>query len=257
MNERSWIWGLPLAPLTRRATSDAVMAMIARGLPAYIISANVHYAMLTERHPELDAVNRGAEFILADGAPLVWASRMTSVRLPERVAGSDLIYDLCQAAAERGYKVFFLGAAPGIAEEAARRLVLLYPALQVVGTESPEPGDLVGDRCQALIARVREARPGLLLVALSQPKGELWIAEHLAELGVPACVQFGASLDFVAGKIRRAPRFQQKIGMEWVYRMWQEPTRLAPRYASNLAFILKAIFRDLGGRSARPAGNSS
>ncbi|WP_435022690.1 WecB/TagA/CpsF family glycosyltransferase (plasmid) [Tundrisphaera sp. TA3] len=228
------------------------MTMIARGRPAYFITANVHYAMLTEQHPDLGPINQGAELILADGAPLVWASRFRKVVLPERVAGSDLIYDLCEKAAGLGHSVFLLGAGPGIADEAARRLVERYPALRIAGTACPGPDELGGEPGRALVERIRSARPGLLLVAFGQPKGERWIAENLEALGVPACVQVGATLDFVAGRVRRAPRIYQKIGMEWAYRMAQEPGRLVPRYSRNILFILRSIARDLTGRGGQP-----
>lgn len=247
MTDRVWVWNVPLAPMTRATACDAVRAMIERGQPGYFITANVHYAMLTAQNPDLDAINRGASFILADGAPLVWASRMGRGRtpLPERVAGSDLIYDLCEQAARLGHSVFFFGAAPGIADEAARRLVERYPGLKVAGTLCPEPGDLADGRVGPILARIREANPQLLLVALGQPKGERWIARHREALGVPAVVQIGATLDFIAGRMRRSPRLYQKIGMEWAYRMAQEPARLVPRYTSNALFLLKALARDL------------
>jgi N-acetylglucosaminyldiphosphoundecaprenol N-acetyl-beta-D-mannosaminyltransferase len=248
MRSPSWVWGLPLAPITRAEAADAVMGLIERGRPSYFITANAHYAMLTGRHPELGPINRGAAFVLADGAPMVWASRLGPSPLPERVAGSDLIYDLCEKAAARGFGVFLLGAAEGVATEAARRLEARYPGLRIVGTASPAPGDLIGDRGRDLIAEIRSREPDLLLVAFGQPKGEFWISEHLEELGVPACVQVGATLDFIAGRMRRAPVFYQKVGMEWAYRMWQEPGRLFPRYARNAWFILKATVVDLANR---------
>jgi N-acetylglucosaminyldiphosphoundecaprenol N-acetyl-beta-D-mannosaminyltransferase len=248
MTGPSWVWGLPLAPVTRAEAADAVMELIGRGRPSYFITANAHYAMLTARHPELGPINRRAAFILADGAPMVWASRMGPSPLPERVAGSDLIFDLCERAAALGHGLFLLGAAEGVAVEAARRLQARYPGLRIVGTACPSPEDLSGGRCNALIESIRALSPDLLLVALGQPKGESWIADHCEALGVPACVQVGATLDFIAGRMQRAPGFYQKIGMEWAYRMWQEPARLFPRYASNAAFIAKATILDLLGR---------
>ncbi len=253
MKGPSWVWGLPLAPFTRAEAADAVMGLIERGRPSYFITANAHYAMLSARHPELGPINRRAAFVLADGAPMVWASRRGPAPLPGRVAGSDLIFDLCERAAARGFGVFLLGAAEGVAVEAARRLQARYPGLRIVGTACPAPEDLAGDRCHALVAEIRDRKPDLLLVAFGQPKGERWIAEHCEALGVPACVQVGATLDFIAGRMRRAPVFYQKVGLEWAYRMWQEPARLFPRYARNAWFILTATIGDAKRSPGGPA----
>ncbi len=239
------VWGLPLAPMTRRQAVDAVMALIEAGRPTYFITANTHYAMLTAERPELRAVNERAAFLLADGAPLVWASRRGPVPLPERVAGSDLIYDLAEEAARRGTRVFLLGGAEGVAAEASGRLRSRYPGLQVVGTSCPGPDDLAGPGLDRLVAEVRAARPDLLMAALGQPKGELWLAEHSGRLGVPVSVQVGASLDFVAGRVRRAPMAWQKLGLEWAYRITTDPGRLAPRYAKNALFLLARVAREL------------
>lgn len=242
------VWGLPLAPLTRAEAVDAVMRLVEAGRPSFFITANLHYAMLTSEWPGLGPLNERAAFILADGAPLVWASRLGPVRLPERVAGSDLIYDLCERAALEGKSLYLLGGAQGIAEEAGRKLQSLYPGLKIAGIACPAPGSLVGEGCRKLIEDVRAVKPDLLMVALGQPKGELWIDEHLQELGVPVCVQVGASLDFVAGKVSRAPVFFQKTGLEWAYRTYTDPVRLGPRYAKNAAFLLASVARDLTGR---------
>ena len=249
----AWVWGLPLAPMTRREAAEAVMRLIEAGRPSFFITANTHYAMLTAERPELRAINDRAAFLLADGAPMVWASRRGPVPLPERVAGSDLVYDLCEHAARLGRRVYLLGGAEGVAEEAARRLRALYPGLIVAGTACPPPGSLSGEGCRRLIAEVREARPDLLLVALGQPKGELWLDEHLDELGVPVSRpgRGHARLRRRPGPPR--PAAVQKIGMEWAFRIYTDPARLGPRYARNALFLLGHVARELaGGRPASP-----
>jgi N-acetylglucosaminyldiphosphoundecaprenol N-acetyl-beta-D-mannosaminyltransferase len=238
------VWGLPLAPITSDQLVDAVDQLIERGRPSYFITANLHYAMLSARDPRLAAVNRGAAFLVADGMPLVWYSRLSGRPLPERVTGSDNVYRLCQRAAERGYRVFLLGGLPEVARAAARRLGELYPGLNFVGVESPTLERLSAEEHNALIERIRQARPDLLLVALGQPKGELWLAQHVEALSAAACVQIGASIDFVAGRVRRAPRWLQRIGGEWFYRITREPRRMIPRYAADAVFMVRAIFRD-------------
>ncbi len=240
----STVWGLPLTPLTRSQAVARVAELIQARKPSYFITANTHYAMLTAEVAELGAVNCDAAFILADGAPLVVASRRTANPVPERVAGSDLIYDLCEMAADRDHGVYLLGGPPGIAEEAARQLVAKYPKLRVVGTACPDPSDLVEPRINDLIMQIRIAQPDLLLVALGQPKGEFWLARHLQALDVPVSAQVGATLDFVAGRVRRAPKLLQKAGMEWAFRIYTDPVRLAPRYWKNARFLFKQVIRD-------------
>ena len=189
--------------------------------------------MLTESLPDLREINLRAAFILADGAPLVWGSRLRGSPLPECVAGSDLIFHLCEEAAREGFRVFLLGGGEGVAEEAARRLVDRYPGLQVVGVECPPFREPTPEEEEALLDRIRMARPDLLFVAFGQPKGERWIVRHFERLAVPVSVQVGASLDFAAGRVRRAPRWMQKTGLEWAFRLSLEPRRLLGRYAGN------------------------
>jgi len=253
VNDPVWVWGVPFTPLTLAETVAAVGSLIEIGQPSYFITANTHYAMLTAKDAGLRAINTRAAFIVADGAPLVWASRWQGSPLPERVAGSDLIFELSAAAATKGYRLFFLGGASGVAEEAARRLGARYPGLQVVGTECPPFRELTAEEEEALAARIRSARPDILFVAFGQPKGERWIDQHLAELGVPVSVQVGASLDFAAARVRRAPGWMQKAGLEWAFRVGLEPTRLFTRYARNAWFIAGMLVRDVG-KAARRRG---
>ena len=203
------IWGLPLAPLTLLQTLDLIDGWIAERTPRYVITANVHYAMLAASDPRLNPVTRGADLILADGMPLVWASHG---QLPERVAGSDLVPALCRRAAERGHRVFLLGAAPGVADQAAANLRARFPGVNIVGTIAPPFRELTAAEQADLIAAIRSAMPDLLFVAFGQPKGELWVAEHCRELGVPVTLQVGATLDFLAGRVSRAPRWVHASG---------------------------------------------
>ncbi|HZU34457.1 MAG TPA: WecB/TagA/CpsF family glycosyltransferase [Gemmataceae bacterium] len=249
--EPVWVWGLPLAPLTFGQTLDRVEDLIKAKAPAYFITANLHYAMLTDHDKRLAEVNAKAAFVLADGMPLVWASWWRPRCLPERVAGSDLVPALCERAAQKGYRVFLLGGPPGVAEEAARKLCERFPGLQVVGTECPPFRELSAEEQAGLCERIRVARPDLLFVAFGQPKGELWLAAHGPALGVPACAQIGATLDFIAGRVRRSPRWLQRIGLEWAYRLCSEPARLTGRYARNFLFALKMGFLDLVSPSHR------
>jgi len=244
------VWGLPLARVTSAEMVDLVDRLIDRGEPSYFITANLHYAMLTARDSRLPVVNRRAAFLVADGMPLVWYSRLTNRPLPERVTGADNIYRLCERAAQLGWRVFLLGGLPEVARSAARCLGELYPGLNVVGVESPMLDQLSEEEHAELIDRIRQSRPDLLFVAFGQPKGELWLAENVDALGVPACVQLGASFDFVAGTVRRAPRWMQRAGGEWLYRISREPSRMIPRYFRDGVFMLQSIWRD----AFRPAG---
>ncbi len=238
------VWGIPLVPWTLQETVVAVSDRIRSREPGFFITANVHYAMLSEQHPDLREINERAAFILADGKPLVWAARLAGSPIPERVAGSDLIFRLCEEAARQQFGVYLLGGGEGVADKAAERLVSCYPGLRIVGTACPPFGERTPEQEAAIVAAVREAAPDLLITAFTMPRGERWIAAHLEALEVPVVVNLGASLDFAAGRVRRAPRWMQKSGLEWLFRMAQEPRRLAGRYARNAWFVArKLIFR--------------
>ncbi len=249
--EKVCVWGVPFSPITRAETVEAIGDLIDRGKPRIVITANTHYIMLSDQNEDLRAINAEAALILADGAPPVWSSRLTGRPLPERVAGSDLIFDLAEASARKGHRLFLLGGAEGVAVEAARRLIERYPGLKIAGTECPPFRPPTSEEESALIDRIRAARPDILLVAFGQPKGERWILRYLERLEVPVCMQVGATLDFVAGKIRRAPRWMQKTGLEWAFRLSLEPKRLFMRYASNAWFIARMVVADLRRKVSR------
>lgn len=236
------VWGLPFAAVTLEETLGAIGQMIADRVPRMIVTANLNYAMLSVQRDDLAEINRDAALILADGQPIVWRSRCGGeTPLPERVAGSELIYRLGERSADAGWKLYLLGASPGVAQKCADGLCALYPDCQIVGVDSPPFRELSDTELDEQIARIRQAEPDILLVAFGQPKGEHWIHEHLASLQVPVSIQLGASFDFVAGTARRAPKWCQRSGFEWAYRMLCDPKRLVPRYAANAAFLMKMV----------------
>jgi N-acetylglucosaminyldiphosphoundecaprenol N-acetyl-beta-D-mannosaminyltransferase len=235
--------GLPLAPLTMAEALSEIEGLVEARRPSYVITANLNYAMLSDGDAALRECNEGAALVLADGMPLVWAARWRGTPLPERVAGSDLIYGLSALAARRRYRLFLLGGGPGVGEAAAARLAALYPGVEVVGVESPPYRDLDPDEEAALMDRIRAAAPDVLILAFGQPRGELWMARRHRDLGVPVCIQLGASIDFAAGRVRRAPRWLQTAGLEWAFRLALEPRRLVLRYARNALFLSRSLAR--------------
>ena len=199
-----WLFDIPFAPLTLDETAHEVQWLIHRKTPSYLITANTNYAMLVAKHPDLHEVNRKAALIVADGIHLVWTSRMTPRPLPERVTGRDLLYRLSELCAQKGYSLFFLGGAPGVADQAAHNLCDRYPGLRILGTESPMLKDLTPDEQGRLIARIRAERPDVLCLAMSQPHGERWMFRNSRGAGCP-----GDHPDRICHRLRRresAPR---------------------------------------------------
>jgi N-acetylglucosaminyldiphosphoundecaprenol N-acetyl-beta-D-mannosaminyltransferase len=245
----STVWNVPFDRLTMDQTLDHLESLIERRTPSYAITANLNYAMLHNRNPQIQRITEGADLILADGQPIVWRSRWGDRPLPERVAGSELIHHLARRASEKGWRVFFLGGRPLVARRCAERLAELYPGLKIAGVESPPFRQLTEDEHADQLQRIRDSGASVLLVAFGQPKGEQWIAENYQKLGVPLSIQLGASFDFVAGTAQRAPEIWQRLGAEWAYRMLSDPRRLVPRYAANAWFLLTALIKDGAHRS--------
>lgn len=238
-----WLFNVPFMPMTLDETTREMERLVLRNVPSYLITANVNYVMFVDKHPDLLEVNRKAAAIVADGAPLVRASRLTARPLPERVTGQDLLFRFSDLAARKGYRLFFLGAAPGIAAQAARRLCERHPGLQVVGTEAPMLKDLTSAEHDGLLDRIRAARPDVLFLALNQPDGERWMHRHHEALGVPLIIQVGSAVNYAAGVMPRAPRWLAHAGFEAFYRWSREPLRLTPRYSRNALFLARSLAR--------------
>ena len=246
--ETVFICGTPFSCVDMAGAVRLADAIVAHRKPRYMVTANVNYLMLEREQPRLREVSRNAAVMLADGKPIVWRSKLSKDPLPERVAGSDLIVELAELASKRGYRVFFLGGAEGVARSAASELKYQFPDLKIAGCYSPPFRELTDEEQERMYARIREAETDILLVAFGQPKGEFWIFDNLKKLGVPLSIQLGASFDFLAGTAKRAPVIWQKLGCEWLYRALSDPARLVPRYAKNLWFVLTTMSRDIFSR---------
>lgn len=232
-SERVRVADLGFDPITRPVAVRRIVAMArARDRARQVCTGNLDHLYLAQRDHAFRAAYEGADLVLADGAAVVWLSRLArGPILPERVAGSDLFWELTRASALEGLRLFFLGGAPGSAVRAAIAAERRHPGACIVGTYCPPVSAFDTEEEQWRIKGiVRSAKPDVLLVALGAPKQEIWIAKNKEELGVPVSIGVGGSFEMAAGIARRAPEPVQRIGLEWLYRFAQEPRRLFRRY---------------------------
>lgn len=215
---------------TLEGALDRIEALVAAGQGGSVFTPNVDHVVTADDDPAFRAAYAAASLSLADGQPLLWAARLLGTPLPEKVSGSDLVWPLMERAARRRWRVYLLGGAPGVADAAAARFTRDL-GLEIAGVDCPQiPLDAPAGAEDPAAERVRAARPDLLLVALGAPKQERWVHRNAARLGPVVSLGVGASLDFVTGRIRRAPRWMSRSGLEWLHRLSQDPGRLAHRY---------------------------
>lgn len=234
-----WILGIPVHPVTYASFLELVAAFIAEGTPRQICTANPEFVMTARRRPDFAAVLQKADLVLPDGVGLLWAARRQGTPLPERVTGSDGIYHLAARAAMAGWRLFLLGAEPGVAAKAAALLQARYPGLIVAGTYPGSPADA---EYPAIAGRIHAARPHILLVAYGAPAQDLWIARHKDELGVPVSMGVGGAFDHVAGRRRRAPAWLIRLHLEWLWRLVTQPWRW--RRQLDLPRFVWAVLRE-------------
>ena len=217
--------------LTMVETLNAIEALIKQNKNAYVVTPNVDHIVQLEAGGELHEVYKNADLILADGKPLLWIAKWYGTPIKEKISGSDLFPRLCEMAAKKGYKMFFLGAAEGVAAKAADNLMKRFNGLDVVGTYSPPYGFEKDDaEMYKITSMIKEKRPHILIVGLGCPKQEKFILHNREILGVPISLGLGASLDFEAGNIKRAPKWVGEHGVEWLFRIKQDPQRMVKRY---------------------------
>lgn len=226
-----------------------------RDRPRYVCTGNLDHLAMLERDAEFVDVYREADLVLADGAPVLWLSKLSSRQSPltERVAGSDLFWELARASTEHGLRLFFLGGRPGAAERAVDAVKARHPGAIVCGTYCPPHETFETAEEQArIVDEVRAASPDVLLVAFGAPKQEKWIRQKRQALGVPVSIGVGGSLEMAGGNVRRAPVWMRRSGLEWAFRFAQEPSRLFRRYfLTDIPFLARAYARELAGGYAQ------
>jgi len=239
------LFGFHFDSLTLAKASQKVLELVdIQGTGHYVVTPNVDHAVILSKRPELAEIYDCAALVVADGLPIIWASRWLGKSLPERVAGSDLVPAVF-ASAQRRLNVYLLGARPGVAQKAADKIETQYANIRVVGTQSPplgfEKNSRTNDEAVKLVA---DAAPDILILGLGAPKQELWAFRERHRLGAKIIICAGATIDFLAGERVRAPRWCQRFGLEWAYRALEEPTRMVPRYAADIVTFPRLLAKE-------------
>jgi N-acetylglucosaminyldiphosphoundecaprenol N-acetyl-beta-D-mannosaminyltransferase len=207
-----------------------IQGWIATRQTHYVCHANVHGVIEAWRNPWLRRVYNRAGLTVADGMPLVWVGQWRGYRAVRRVYGPDLMLTLAARAAAAGHRCYLYGGAPGVADALATTLSVRFPGLHVVGADAPPFRPLTSTEDDAAVQRINAARPDIVWVGLGCPRQEHWMAAHRDRLDAAVLVGVGAAFDFHVGRVAQAPRWIMRLGLEWLYRLLQEPRRLWRRY---------------------------
>jgi len=232
------ILGVKISAVDTAAALEAIEEFIGSGRPHMVVTADSSAVVFSRKDPELREIINTASLVTPDSIGILWAARRFGNPLPERVSGVDLAELLCERAASSGHRVFLLGAAPGIADKAAEKLKERHPGLIIAGTHH---GYFKMSESESVIDKVRAAKPDLLFVAMGIPLQEKWIHRHLEELGVPVSMGVGGTLDVLAGRVKRAPKCVQRMGLEWFYRLASNPRKI--RKCSTLPVFVYLVLR--------------
>lgn len=230
--------------LTLQETAETIGQLIDARQKAYVVEVNVDVMVKLEKDAELRRITNDADLVLVDGQPLVWVSKLYRRPVKEKVSGSDLSISLCRMAAEKGYTVFILGGKEGVADQAKEKMETQFPGLRVVGTCAPPLGF---EKDEIELAKVRQAisavSPDLVLCCLGCPKQEKWIDANYRDIDAHVFLCAGATVDFLAGNVKRAPAWISRIGLEWFYRFLKEPKRLFKRYFIDDMQLFRLILK--------------
>ena len=228
--------------LSMREALDEADKLIKTPGCSYIVTPNLDHIVTLETDKEFAEVYSNADLILADGKPLIWISYILKKPIREKISGSDFFPALCKMCALKGYSIFILGAAEGVAEKAAENLRNKNEGLKIVGTYSPPLGfEKSNEELCKIRSIILKASPDVLAVSLGSPKGEKYIYHHLNEYGVSLGLSIGAAIDFEAGNVKRAPKWVSNCGFEWLFRITQDPKRLVKRYWNDARKIIPIV----------------
>ncbi|NHN29936.1 WecB/TagA/CpsF family glycosyltransferase [Paenibacillus agricola] len=213
---------------------------------AYILTCNVDHLIKLRKDTEFQKVYSNAGAIVADGMPIIWASKMLKKPLKQKVSGADLFEKLGEAFEERQYRLFFLGSAIGVPEQAMKYLKSLFPGMNIVGCYSPSYGfENKEEENEHIVQLLIDAKPDIVFVGVGAPKQEKWIYQHYMSYRVPVSIGVGATFDFLSGTVKRAPDIMQRTGFEWFWRLVQEPKRLWKRYLVDDSMFIVMVWKEL------------
>lgn len=246
--------GIRVDTVTRDNARGLLTAFLQQQGCHHVVTANIDYMRQARIDPRLRSIINSSALVVPDGMPIVWIARLLGAPITERVTGHDLVHSLIELSTSDGLSLFFLGAAPGVAERAASNLRRLYPKISIAGVYSPPayPYPFPEDEDRKMIDAVNSSDADALLVALGCPKQDFWIAAHRHHLKPSIAIGVGSVLDVLAGAVSRAPTWLQSSGLEWIYRLSQEPRRLSQRYLlHDLPYVLSLLHFGIKVRLAR------
>ena len=241
------VLGVGVSAITMADALATIDRWIATRVPQYVCVTGVHGVMESQADPSLRDIHNRAGLVTPDGMPLVWISWLRGHHHVQRVYGPDLMLACCEASIRKGYRHFFYGGGPGLAERLAERLGERFDGLQIVGTWSPPFRDLTAAEEAAMIDRIASSKPDIVWVGLSTPKQERWMARYSGRLPAAVLIGVGAAFDMHAGVKKQAPPWMQRSGLEWLFRLATEPRRLWRRYLTNNPRFVWRLLLQLSG----------
>ncbi|HET9011447.1 MAG TPA: WecB/TagA/CpsF family glycosyltransferase [Gemmatimonadaceae bacterium] len=244
------VLGVGVSAINMELALATIGGWVEGGTPHYVCVSGVHGVIESQRSASLRHIHNAAGLVTPDGMPLVWIGRVVVGPHVDRVYGPDLMLACCERFVSRGYRHFLYGGAPGVPEQLAARLQARMPGLIIAGTYSPPFGAISPEQDEDIVRMINEAEPDLVWVGLSTPKQERWMHEHRARLSAPVLLGVGAAFDFHAGLKRQAPRWMQRNGLEWLFRLLSEPRRLGRRYLVNNPQFVWLLLRQVLGLSS-------
>jgi N-acetylglucosaminyldiphosphoundecaprenol N-acetyl-beta-D-mannosaminyltransferase len=246
---RTSVLGVNVSAVNMTMALQQIESWIDRRQHDYVCITGVHGVMESQRDPRLKQIHNDAGLVTPDGMPMVWINRLRGNGHVSRVYGPDLMLEVCARSLETGWKHFFYGGAPGVAEKLAAKLKERFPGLCVAGTCCPPFRAMTPEEDRAAVEQINASGADIVWVGLSTPKQEYWMSDHIGRISAPVIVGVGAAFDFHAGLKSQAPRWMQRCGLEWFYRLCTEPKRLWKRYlVNNPLFLWNFALQTLGIR---------
>jgi N-acetylglucosaminyldiphosphoundecaprenol N-acetyl-beta-D-mannosaminyltransferase len=243
---RQNVLGVQIGAIDMPVALDQIRGWIENKERQYICVAPAHSVMDAYKSPELRTIMNMSGMVTPDGMGIVWLLKLFGHRHVRRVYGPDLVKAVCGMGVRRGYRHFFYGGEDGVARGMASKLVSLIPGLQIAGMHTPPRGTAGQSKDDRMVELINSHSPDIVWIGLSSPKQEYWMAEHLGRIQAPVMIGVGAAFDFIAGTKPQAPRWVQRSGFEWLFRLISEPRRLWPRYRQYPKFVLLALAQLLG-----------